>query len=231
MNLQALATDFDGTIANGGVVEASTIRALAQWRSSGRRLLLLTGRELPDLTAVFPKLELFDRVIAENGALLYRPGTKEEELLCPPPPATLLEYLHRLRIPLRIGRAVIATAQSYEPAIQAAIKELDIPWNLSRNRDSLMVLPLGVDKDTGLRYALRELSIGPVDVVAVGDAENDRGFLAACGFRVAVGNALPELKSCADLVTSGAHGAGVAELIQHLLASDRAVAQPDSVRS
>src|ERR1700709_1304176 len=67
----ALATDFDGTIARDGVVKQETIDALRLLKESGRRLILVTGRELPDLIASFPELVLFDSVVAENGALLY----------------------------------------------------------------------------------------------------------------------------------------------------------------
>jgi HAD superfamily hydrolase (TIGR01484 family) len=73
----ALATDYDSTIATNSKVEASTIAALERLKASGRTLVLVTGRELPDLQAVFPQLEIFDRVVAENGAVLYRPDTRE----------------------------------------------------------------------------------------------------------------------------------------------------------
>ena len=53
MNVRALATDYDGTIAWHGTVEPCTCRALQQFKDSGRELLLVTGRELPDLFSVF----------------------------------------------------------------------------------------------------------------------------------------------------------------------------------
>jgi hypothetical protein len=72
-----LATDYDGTLAHDGVVDDATADSLIAFRLSGRRLLLVTGRELPDLLRVFPRIELFDRVVAENGALLFEPVTKK----------------------------------------------------------------------------------------------------------------------------------------------------------
>lgn len=80
-----------------------------------------------------------------------------------------------------------------------------------------MVLPEGVDKATGLAAALTDLGISVEAVVGVGDAENDIEFLTACGCGVAVANALPSVKSSANFVTRGAHGAGVAEIIDYLL--------------
>ena len=77
MYISCLATDYDGTLAHDGVVDGATADALVAFRRSGRRLLLVTGRELPDIVRVFPRIELFDRVVAENGALLFEPATKK----------------------------------------------------------------------------------------------------------------------------------------------------------
>src|SRR6185312_7722659 len=93
MRYHALACDYDETLARGGRVEESTINALERVRGTGRRLLLVTGRRLSDLQAVFPRLELFEAVVAENGAVLFRPGTREQKVLCDPPPP---EFVRRL---------------------------------------------------------------------------------------------------------------------------------------
>ena len=76
MRYLALACDYDGTIALDGVVDAPTLAALERLRASGRKLLLVTGRELDDLCRVFPHITLFDLVVAENGALVYWPATR-----------------------------------------------------------------------------------------------------------------------------------------------------------
>ena len=76
MRYLALATDYDGTLAIDGVARDQTLAALLRLRRSGRRAILVTGRQLDDLQRVCPRLELFDRVVAENGALLYRPQTR-----------------------------------------------------------------------------------------------------------------------------------------------------------
>ena len=85
MHYIALATDYDGTIAHDGCVDEATIAALEKMRPGGRRLILVTGRELPDLQRVMPRLDLFDTVVAENGALLYWPETREERSLAAAP--------------------------------------------------------------------------------------------------------------------------------------------------
>src|SRR5579875_1865338 len=91
MRYLALATDYDGTLAHNGVVSAETIKALERFRHSGRRLLMVTGRELPDLEYTFPRLDLFERVVAENGALVYDPQSRSRRLLGPRPPEHFLQ--------------------------------------------------------------------------------------------------------------------------------------------
>src|SRR5579863_7279064 len=109
MQFILLATDYDGTIAHDGVVGPKTVSALEALRASGRMLVLVTGRHLPDLCNVFPKLDLFNRVIVENGGVLYRPDTREEKLLCEPPNRSLIAELTERDIPFVAGRTIIAT--------------------------------------------------------------------------------------------------------------------------
>jgi len=90
------------------------------------------------------------------------------------------------------------------------------------NKGSVMVLPSGVNKATGLKAALAELKIAPENVVAVGDAENDHALLELCGCGAAVANALPMLRARADIDLQADHGAGVVELINMLLTDDLA---------
>ena len=76
--------DFDGTIAEHGNVPGEVCEALLTLKNSGRKLLLITGRELQALKHQFSRLDLFDLVVAENGALLYDPATDTEELIADP---------------------------------------------------------------------------------------------------------------------------------------------------
>jgi hydroxymethylpyrimidine pyrophosphatase-like HAD family hydrolase len=183
--------------------------------------LLVTGRELESLRSVFAELGLFDLIVAENGALLYHPSTGEERALGKTPPASFVEMLRRAGAnPLSVGRCVVATVRPYEAAVARAIRELSLDLQIIFNRESVMVLPAGLDKATGFRAALSELRLPGASVVGLGDAENDYAFLRLCGFSVAVGNAIPSLKERVHLVTSGEDGAGVVEVLQKLLTAE-----------
>jgi hypothetical protein len=68
MRYFALACDCDGTIASHGRVDGGTRSAIERLRASGRKLILVTGRELDDFMRVFPHVHLFNRIVAANCA-------------------------------------------------------------------------------------------------------------------------------------------------------------------
>ena len=214
--VHVLACDYDGTIAHHGRVDDETIAALGRLRDTGRRLILVTGRELQDLLAVCPHVELFDRVVAENGAVVYCPATREEKLLGEPPPEPFVRALRERGVsPLAVGRVIVATWKPRETTVLEVIRDLGLELHVTFNKDAVMVLPAGLSKATGLAEALRELGLSAHNVVGIGDAENDHAFLRLCECRIAVANAVPMLKNGADLVTRRDEGAGVRELIEN----------------
>ncbi len=218
MKYLAFATDFDGTIARTGVVEVSTFAALQRLKNSGRKLILATGRDLGELRQVCPRLALFDRVVVENGALIYRPSDHSVILLAGPPPASFLEALRKRAVsPMSVGRVIVATWRPDETIVAEVIQSLGLDLQIILNKRAVMVLPAGVDKATGLKAALKDLGIPAERTLAVGDGENDLTMLDACGFSAVVANAVEDLKQKVDMVLTQDHGAGVAELITWLL--------------
>lgn len=221
MFFMALATDFDGTLAQDGVVTQREVRTLREIKDSGRRVIMVTGRELSDLKQVFPELAVCDLVVAENGATLYRPDTDQETPLGPPPAPEFVDRLRRLGVtPLSVGRSIVATREPNERKVLEAIRDLGLELQVVFNKGAVMVLPANVNKATGLMAALAELELSPHNVVGIGDAENDHAFLSLCGCAVAVANALPALKAAADIVTREARGAGLTEFAERLIESD-----------
>lgn len=217
----ALASDYDATLAFEGKIAPQTCDALARFKASGRKLLLVTGRDLDDLLAIFPQVQLFECVVVENGALLYWPSSRQIESLAPPAPKQFLEKLRQEKVePLSVGRSIVATTQPNARIVQETITEMGLALEVIFNRDSAMVLPAGVNKATGLTQALRELEVPAAQVVGVGDAENDEAFLTLCGRSVAVANALPRIKQLADMTTEQEHGPGVVEVIEKILAGE-----------
>lgn len=218
----ALATDYDGTIAQHGDVTESTHAALARWKEAGRKLLMVTGREIPDLQKVCHFTKLFDCIVGENGALLYWPAKGEKKALVPPPPHEFIDCLRAQGVsPLSFGDVIVATQENYKGVVLEAIEDLGLKLRVILNKGALMVLPASVDKATGLSEAASAMGLALTDIAGVGDAENDQVFLSACGYSAAVGNALSFLKKQVHYVTKATHGAGVEELIEKLLSTNQ----------
>lgn len=220
MHYAALATDYDGTLAHHGVVAPHVVEALERFLASGRRLIMVTGRELNELLAIFPRCDLFEQLVVENGALLYTPKTQTAKDLAPSPPAALVEELKKCGMPCSVGRSIIATVEPHEHTLLSIIRKLGLEWHVIFNKGSVMALPSSVTKATGLAAALAAMDLPPDRIVGVGDAENDHAFLRTCGCAVAVANALPAVKAAVDLVTDGVASNGVVELIDRILATD-----------
>lgn len=222
MRYVAFATDYDGTLAEDGRVDPQTVEALERLKASGRKLILITGRELEDLFRVFPgTTEFFDIVVAENGALLYETARRTTQLLAEPPPPELRERLAARGVaPLSAGQVILATREPYEIEVLDEIRALGLEMQVIFNKGAVMVLPSGVNKATGLKAALDVLGLSPHNAVAIGDAENDHALLTRAECGVAVADALPMLRERADLVMRGGAGAGVRELIEALLGDD-----------
>lgn len=247
MTYLALATDYDGTLATEGAVDAATLAALQRWRDAGRKLILVTGRMMQDWLAVFSRYappDLFDWVVTENGAVLYHPPSQTTKLLATKPPEAFVQQM-RQRIgrgeaiveagasgefagliqsgqldPFTVGEIIVATWQPYDRVAAELIQATGLDLQVILNKRAVMILPQGIDKAFGLKAALAQLDLTPAQTVGVGDAENDLHLLELCGFGAAVANALPVVKAQADWVAKGERGAGVVELIDYLLATD-----------
>ena len=231
MRYLALCTDYDGTLATDGRVLPETVSALERLLASGRRLVLVTGRELDDLHQVCPRLDLFQYVVAENGALLFEPSTGKETPLAARPPDAFVSTLRQRGVgPISVGRVIVATWEPHETVVLETIRDLGLELQVIFNKGAVMILPAGVNKATGLVSALEKMGLSAHNAVGIGDAENDHALLALCECSAAVANALPTLKNAADIVTAGDHGAGVVELIEEMLRDDLASREPQLKR-
>ncbi len=221
MRYHVLATDYDGTLARDGRVSESTLLALYRFVASGRKLILVTGRELPQLKSVFSTLSLFHWVVAENGGLLYEPSTNKEILIGNPASQKLADTLMSRGVnQVSVGQCVVATWSPFESVVLETIRDLGLELQTVFNKGAVMVLPTGVNKAFGLEHALQEMKLSQHNTVGVGDAENDHAFLKLCEFSAAVSNALPAVKANVDLILPADHGAGVEFLIDQILSDD-----------
>ena len=213
MKFKVLACDFDGTLASEGQIEPSALEAIEKARQAGLRVILVTGRTFFELTRVCERLDLFDAVVAENGAVLYFPRNAMIRDQGPAPPTRLLNELDQRGISCQVGRAIVGTSRADERGVREALEAAGVNRELVYNRAALMLLPVGIEKGQGVEHVLRSFGLSFQDALALEDAENDLALFEACAWAACPGNAIPELKARADWVFSGENGESVAVAI------------------
>ena len=220
LHFVALASDLDGTLTHdpAGRVDAATWELLRQLKTSGFTIILVTGRSLETFAAGGPFSELCEAIVAENGAIVYFP--RRDAVIFPfgRLPPELLQRLMSADIPLERGMAILSTRVPHDAVILQQLREVGGGATVEYNRGAVMVLPLGATKGTGLKYALNELGLSPHNVVACGDAENDRSLFEAAECAAAVGSAPAGIQGLADIVLPYSDAASVQALVRRLLA-------------
>jgi hypothetical protein len=213
MYRRILAFDFDGTLAEEGVVPPALQQTLKQLHVAGCSLFLVTGRRfksmsLGDLQAVF------SGIVWENGAVLsYGP---EEKTYMPFGYVSpdLIKALEEAGVVLEYGLAIVSTWASHEAQVHRTLAEHGGDTVLIRNKGALMILPAGTAKGPGLEKLLDLCRLSPRNLVSFGDGENDVSLLQLGEVGITVSNAAPALKLAADLVIDKPGPAGVLEALE-----------------
>ncbi len=221
MKLCVLALDFDGTLTLDGTLSREMRSTIEEARQHGVVVVLVTGRILAELRALLGDLQLFDAVVAENGAVIAFPRGERVAHAVAHCPAGLLEALRARGLEARAGECVVELPASACHAALDVVHELELPLALHFNRGRLMILPQAISKATGLRAALRTLRLSPHNAIAVGDAENDHELLAACEIGAAVGWGSAALRAHADTVIEGEGPPAVAAFVRRACESPR----------
>lgn len=206
----ALATDFDRTLTGPDLAPTpAALRQLRRARAEGRKVIVVSGRGAAFLQEAVA--DAADALVAENGCVVVVDGVTRS---IAPSFSDVRQALAALGLPLETGEFLVSAGVEHEGRLRAALDAAGMEADLVRNLDRVMVLPRGVDKAAGLLAALRALGVPPDRCAAVGDGENDVAMLRAVGLRLAVGNAVPELKAEAHLVLDGYGGDAVASWIE-----------------
>lgn len=215
MKFSVLALDYDGTIARHGRVDPAVVEAIREARERGIVVVLVTGRILSDLRRALGEDDLFDAIVAENGAVLAFPNG-HTRAMGRPPSRELLGELCAHRIECAFGECVIDADAAAAPKILEAIRRLELPLMLVFNGNRVMVLPQGIDKATGLRAALDAMRLSLHNCIGIGNAENDCALLDACEIGVAVSWGSKPLQKVADYVLEGDGPAALAGYIREV---------------
>ena len=107
---------------------------------------------------------------------------------------------------------------NHEEKLKAAALLKGLPFFVSESvPNDIEVMPLGVDKGTGLSALAAYLNLTPAEVMAVGDGENDLAMLRYAGLSVAMGNACDTVKKTARVVTETNDEDGLAKAVERVL--------------
>ena len=147
------------------------------------------------------------------------------------PDKGILDLLVRLRTPVESLRAYIEETgggvqklQMYFTDMEERSRQLRLLPGLfpelvvtSSVKNNIELNSAAANKGGALAALCRHLGVAPEETVAFGDGTNDLSMLRAAGLGVAMGNAAPEVKAVADLVTEDNEHAGVARVINEIL--------------
>jgi hydroxymethylpyrimidine pyrophosphatase-like HAD family hydrolase len=230
MKLSVIALDYDGTASQRDTLDPAVRAAIAQARTRGIVVILVTGRILDELRRVAGDLHFVDGIVAENGAVVHFPDSGHTTILSSAVPEGFVAELQRCGIQAAAGHALVDLAASDAPRVLDIIRQQELPLVLLFNRSRMMVLPQGVSKATGLQAALAMLRLSPRNAVAIGDAENDHALLWLAEVGVAVEWGSTSLCAAADLTLKGAGPPAVADYVRSLASTSRLPIPPRARR-
>lgn len=110
---------------------------------------------------------------------------------------------------------MVADGWYLENVLPKMQKEFGEYLNIFRSEPFFMeVMPLGVDKASGLKRILEVTGIGREELIACGDGFNDVSMIEFAGLGVAMENAQDAVKAIADEITDSNDDDGVARIVE-----------------
>ena len=210
LQIDAFAMDLDGTLTSGGQpLKPELVDAMKRMRERGVKLILVTGRCSGEAMKITGD-GLFDAIVSENGAMLTVGSARE-----PQAPDGWAEERARLLPRFEKGCEEVIISSSIENLALARSLVSGLS-SVQVNKDRLMIVPMGVEKGSGLASVLKMLNLSPDRTVCVGDGENDVPMFDVSGFKVALANSVDALKQRADYIAGSSDGEGTMEAIRDL---------------
>jgi hydroxymethylpyrimidine pyrophosphatase-like HAD family hydrolase len=212
--------DYDGTLTNSpATIEETTLSGLLEVKEKRNSIMgIVSGRQLEFLLSIKRQSEIFDFLIAENGAIIYYNSSQTKRVFGVNWSLKVHPIFQNLDIPIGFGEVVISTKSIFRQRVEDVLATNHLTANIELNRDSLMVLPPDVDKGSALRKVVDFYGgRNSVFTTTFGDGENDIKMFAVANKSVAVMNAVSALKERADIVTKEAGGNGVLTYLRESL--------------
>ena len=242
MKYKALILDLDGTIIqikqNGlNSLPSENVRKHINRASKLINICISTGRSYSSSLPIFSFLNITAPSTISNGAQIIDPKSKriiKEKIINL---ETAEEIIKKIKfIPFKINDGVndIQYFEGYKlTKVLSIFTEANIGiieklenvlsgfnnivyykypcWK--KNKSGLYISNVNSTKKQGVLDIANLLDINSNEIIGVGDGYTDLPMLMACGLKVAMGNAVPELKSIANYVAPNIENDGVVNII------------------
>jgi len=214
--IRLVLSDYDRTFTDATLrVEPGLVNAILRLKRQGVIFSIVSGRKYDFMADLYQSLNgVVDSFIAENGCVGYAMGGKHF-IAKSDGRDRLLSGLRELEIPYDAGEVVVSIHRSFERPL-GRLMEAFPHLHMVRNVDSIMVLPEGVSKATGIKWLMDVYDIMPRELACIGDAENDLEMRSLCEMMGAVCNALPIVKQESDYVCKQSFGCGLQEFLEYI---------------
>lgn len=246
MKYKALIMDLDDTTVVHGRQNLPSARVTTAIMLAKEQLhvSIATARTLKDSMAIINHLALTGPCVCTNGTQVYDPVQKKviHEVILPqdvisPIVDLCKKYQFQVIIYDGVKDSVYDGSQSHEKILTIYIPEVPsrrideyvktfsidprihvqklTAWN--KEYMSLDISSSAASKLHGIVHVAEVLDIKTEEIIGVGDGYNDFSLLMACGLKIAMGNAVPELKEIADFIAPTVYDDGVATVIEKFI--------------
>ncbi|OGG35255.1 hypothetical protein A2363_02405 [Candidatus Gottesmanbacteria bacterium RIFOXYB1_FULL_47_11] len=246
MKYKALFLDVDGTTVVHGLENLPSPRVTAAIKKASTRIpvCLVTGRSLVYVNNVIDHLSLSGFSILSGGPILYDTAHKKVLHIDPFPTsaipsvyAIVKKYHLTMQLENEQGGHEYDGIHKPKHVLSVYIKQIDpsiidriffefekiptiIPHKVPDWNTKYMSIGITSPQGTKLHGIVRiaeKLNLQRNELIGVGDSYNDFPLLMACGLKIAMGNAVPELKAIADFIAPPVEEDGVATVIEKFI--------------
>lgn len=238
--------DVDGTLARSQerTLPSDRVRQAIHKAKNGIHIGVATGRPLFLVEEIVNHLDLSGPCVINDGGIVLDAKTKQiyyERLIPPEALEDIFKILLNHKIPFFIHdhNQDIPYSRQYRPfkpfsvfttgvdktIAESAYQELTslpdfhvtkyVSW--INGLTGILINHTEATKQHGIFEVAKILDISTEEIIGVGDGYNDFPLLMACGLKIAMGNAVPELKEIADFVAPSVDEDGVATVIEKFL--------------
>lgn len=245
MKYKAILTDVDGTLVPNKLGSKPSQKVIQAITNAQIPIGIATARSYWQVVDILDSISFSGPCIITGGAQIIDPKTRKTFLqytisendikkvahIAKSLDITLTianregEFAYRLDTipsnPLDIYTNPITHNQAHEFSqkishIETISWHKTLAWGDDNNVHITISHPKA-SKQEGVLKVANILGINPQEIIAVGEGYNDFPFLMACGLKVAMGNAVDEVKAIADYIAPSVIEDGLADVIEKFI--------------